>query len=80
MSNIVTINVGGQELRAIERDFGIGKEEWNEYKLLDGGTVRIKTSAQQIFQVVDDEDKPKYTVRGDLHIVVTHKTDVVVRS
>ena len=39
MSNIVTINVGGQELRAIERDFGIGKEEWNEYKLLDGGTV-----------------------------------------
>ena len=33
-----------------------------------------------VFQVVDDEGKPKYTVRGDLHIVVTHKTDVVVRS
>ena len=80
MSNIVTMNVGGQDLKVIERDFSIAKEEWNEYKLLDGGTVRIKTSALKIFQVVDDQGRSQYTTHGDLHIIVTHKTDVVVRT
>jgi hypothetical protein len=34
-----------------EEDFTIEKEDWNEYRLLDGGTIKVKTTVQRIFRV-----------------------------
>ena len=59
MPRIVKIMAGNQEVNAIEMDFEIGREEWNEYKLLDGGIVRLKTTVNRIYQVVDEQGNPR---------------------
>jgi hypothetical protein len=79
MPSIFKINVGGQELSAIERDFEIQREEWNAYKLLDGGTVRVKTTAKRICQVVDENGNPAYNADGTPFMVVYHDSTVVSR-
>ena len=50
--------VNGKPTKAIERDFTIREENWSAYDLLDGGLIRLKTTALKILQVVDDEGKP----------------------
>lgn len=67
----------GEERDAIELDFEVQKEEWDEYKLLDGGRVRLKTSALKMFRVLDTQGKPDYTPDGDPLIVVRHNTQIV---
>ena len=79
MPGIFKMMVGGQEVSAVERDFQIQREEWNEYKLLDGGIVRVKTTVNRICQVVDDNGNPKYNADGTPLMVVHHKSDVVSR-
>lgn len=69
--------MGDQEYDAIELDFEIAKENWNEYKLLDGGIVRLKTTAQKIFRVLDQQGKPARAPDGDPFLVVRHATQVV---
>lgn len=77
MPKIVKIRLGDQEFDAIEMVFEIAKEEWNDYRLYDGGTVRVKTSVQKIFRIVDAEGKPQVTAEGDPFIFVRHNTQVV---
>jgi hypothetical protein len=60
-----------------EEDFEIVKEDWNEYRLLDGGTIRIKTTAQRIFRVLDANGNPKVGEDGDPEVVVRHSAQVV---
>ncbi len=67
----------GEERDAIELDFEIRKEEWDEYKLLDGGYVRLKTSALKMFRVLDTQGNPAYTPDGDPLIIVRHNTQIV---
>jgi len=73
----MTIKVGSQEIHVIELDFRVSKEDWNEYDLLDGGRVRLKTTPFRIFRVLDDEGKPAYTDDGDPNIIVRHNTQIV---
>ena len=80
MPRIVKIGVHGQEVEAMEMDFEIGREEWNEYKLLDGGTIRVKTTVSRIYRLVDSEGAPKYDADGNPSFVVMHKSDVVSRA
>ncbi len=77
MSRIVKVRAGDQEFDAIEQQFEITSENWNEYRLLDGGVVRMKTSLQKIFRVVDEEGKPLYKPEGDPNVIVRHNTQVV---
>ena len=77
MANVVKINIGGQDFDAIEQQFEIGKEEWSEYKLFDGGVIRLKTTVQKIFRVVDANGNPAFTADGDPHVVVRHQTQIV---
>jgi hypothetical protein len=77
MAKVVKVRVGDQEYDAIEQDFEIAREDWNEYKLLDGGVIRLKTTVQKIFRVLDSGGKPVVTPEGDPHVIVRHKTDVV---
>ena len=77
MAGIVKIKVGNEEVDAIEQQFNIQREEWNEYKLFDGGLVRLKTSIQRIFRVVDSDGNPTHNAQGDPNIVVRHRSDIV---
>lgn len=74
---VVKVRAGDTEFDAIEQQFEIGREDWNEYRLLDGGSVRVKTTVQRIFRVVDSEGNPVYDTSGDPHMIVRHKSDVV---
>ena len=77
MPRITRIKVGDQEVNAVEQQFDIGREEWNEYKLLDGGTVRLKTTVQRIYLLVDEEGNQLYSDEGEAQAVVRHRSDVV---
>ena len=80
MPRFVKLRLGDAEVNGIEQDFEIGREEWNEYKLLDGGVIRMKTSVQQIFKIVDDDGRPVYNAQGAHQMLIRHKSDVVVRE
>lgn len=67
----------GEECDAVELDFEIHKEEWDEYKLLDGGRVRLKTSALKMFRILDADGNPAYTPDGSPFILVRHNTQIV---
>ncbi len=71
------ITLGDREVLAIEQQFEIGREDWNEYKLLDGGRVRIKTTVARIFRVVDENGNQQYNDQGEPELVVRHKSDIV---
>lgn len=67
----------GKEIDVLDLDFEVGNEAWNEYKLLDGGSVRLKTSALRIVWVLDDKGNRTFTNEGDPNIIVNHATNVV---
>ena len=77
MKPMKKIRVGDREVNAREEDFEIVREEWNEYKFLDGGSVRVKTTVARIFRVLDDEGQPVYDQDGDPQVVVRHNTQIV---
>ncbi len=57
----------GGEVEAVEVDFQTRKEDWNEYQLMDGSTVKIKLVVSEIFRVLDEFDaerNPVYVVRS----------------
>ena len=60
------MTINGKTVEAQPLDFEIGREEWNEYKLLDGGVVRVKLVATRILQVVDEDGKPVHNQDGSL--------------
>ena len=78
-SREMTINVGGQQVRVRPLDFEIKREDWNEYILLDGGTVRVKNTVTQIFQVLDDRGQPVYNDDGQPRLMTQSKNDMVAR-
>ena len=74
---MATIEQLGPSSFGVERDFEIGREQWNVYKLLDGGTVRVKTSVQKIYQVVDAAGEPVHDQTGLPVYAASHKSEVV---
>lgn len=71
------VKLNDREYEAREEEFDIFKEDWNEYRLLNGGRVRLKTSAQKIFQVLGDDGQPLRTPDGEPVMFVRHATQVV---
>lgn len=67
----------GREVNIQEVQFEIKNEDWNEYILLDGGRVRVKTVVQRIHRIVDDEGKSLKDAHGEPEIVVRHTSQVV---
>jgi len=63
----------GREVDAIEVDFQTRKEDWNEYQLMDGSTIKMKLVVSDIFRVPDEwdnEGNPVYVVRSNNVLVV----------
>lgn len=77
MARHIKVNIDNQEYDAVEQDFEIKREEWNEYRLLDGGVVRVKTTVQKIARILESDGKPAYTSDGDPFFLVTHNTQVI---
>ena len=74
---MATIEQLGPSSFGIERDFEIEREQWSVYRLLDGGTVRVKTSVQKIYQVVDADGTPVHDQSGLPVYAAAHKSEVV---
>ena len=77
MGRKTQIRVDGNLLDVREEDFEIVREDWNEYKLLDGGNVRLKTTVQRVFRVLDAQGNPKSSPDGDPEVIIRHNTQVV---
>ena len=78
MGRVTKIQINdGEDRDALELDFEIQNEQWNDYKLQDGSRVRVKISALKIFRILDDEGKPAYTPDGDPFVWVRYSTNIV---
>lgn len=78
MAKIVKVKApDGQDYDAIEQTFEIGSENWSEYKLTDGGIIRVKTSVQKVYRLLDADGNPAVTPDGDPSVLVRHSTQVV---
>ena len=57
----------GKQVEADEVDFQTRKEEWNEYQLMDGSILKMKSVVAGIFKVkgeFDVEGNPAYVIRS----------------
>lgn len=77
MRSVKRLKVGDKEVSVREADFEIVREDWNEYRLLDGGSVRVKTTVARLFHVLDDDGNVRYNAEGDPEFMVKHSTQVV---
>ena len=67
MEKKVQAKLEGKVVDAIELDFKTKKEEWNEYEVIDGTTIRVKLVTSNIVRVqnrYDDEGNPIYLVKS----------------
>ena len=75
MSGIITVRLpDGTERDALDMDFTVKNEEWNEYNLDDGTTVHLKTPAIRIFRLLDDDGEPSFTDEGEPELFVWQNT------
>jgi hypothetical protein len=80
MPRIVSLHFPTGDVRAIELEFRTAREEWNEYQLADGGTVRVKAVVNKLYWLLDAEGKPAYNQAGDPHVAVNASTLVVASA
>jgi hypothetical protein len=72
----------GWEVYATEVDFQTRKEEWNEYQLMDGTSIKMKLVVSEIFRVPDEwdnEGNPLYVVKSQ-NILVTRSPNNLKRQ
>ena len=68
-----TISYRGREVEATDIGFRQVREDWNEYELQDGTTLRMKTVVSDIVRVegeYDNEGNPIYVVKSGNVLVV----------
>ena len=69
----------GREIDAVEIDFKVVKEEWNEYELADGTRIRLKTVASNMIRALneyDNEGNPIYLVRSSNVVALSAPDDL----
>lgn len=71
------LSVNGEEKDVAELDFDIKREDWNEYILLDGGSVRVRLVVSKIYRVLDDNGQPSWNQDGSPNFAITSGTMVV---
>ncbi len=72
----------GREVDATEVDFQTRKEEWNEYQLMDGTSIKMKLVVSEIFRVPDEwdnEGNPLYVVKSQ-NILVARSPNNIKRQ
>jgi hypothetical protein len=61
------IPLGGREVDALSIRFKTIKEDWNEYDLEDGTTIKMKAVVSEIFRIdgeYDPEGNPVYSIKS----------------
>lgn len=67
MERKTTVTYKGKEREAIEVDFKIIREDWNEYHLDDGTRIRLKPVASLVIRIpneFDNDGNPVYLVKS----------------
>ena len=63
----------GREVDAIQVDFKVVREDWNEYQLSDGSEIRMRLLVSEMFLLpgeYDQEGNPVYLVKSGNMMVV----------
>lgn len=71
------IKLGDQEVDGLEIKFKPVREDWNEYDLDDGSTIRMKTVVAEVFRIeghYDNDGNPAYYVKS-ANMIVTKSPD-----
>ena len=66
MARKTRINIGDRTIEAEDMEFQTGREDWNEYTVEDGYTVRIKLVVSSILKTGerDPQGNPVYIVQS----------------
>ena len=67
------INWQGKPVDAVAVKFKSVREDWNEYQLDDGSTVRMKTIVSDVVRIPDEydaENNPVYVVKSTNMVVL----------
>lgn len=66
MARRTRINIGDRTIEAEDMEFTTGREDWNEYMVEDGYTVRIKLVVSSILKTGerDPQGNPVYIVQS----------------
>ena len=60
----------GSKIKLLDMPFETIIEDWNEYRLEDGVTVRMKALVVRISRILDDDGSPAFTDQGRPHVYV----------
>lgn len=80
MARRTRINIGDRTIEAEDMEFRTGREDWSEYIVEDGYTVRIKLVVSSILKTADRDPQgnPVYIVQST-NIVKVLPPEVVSR-
>lgn len=73
---IEKLTIDGNTVWVREMDFETTREEWNEYRLVDGGRIRVKAVVFKIMRVVDENGVPQYQPDGDPAFLIRNQVTV----
>jgi len=79
MNREITVKLDDKDVRVREVDFEPTFEPWAEYRLIEGGAVRLKVFATKVFIQVDDQGDPKYDAEGYPLIVARYEVKVITK-
>ena len=68
---------GGGDVNVRDVDFEVVREEWSEYKLKDGGAVRIRATALVISRILDAQGKPTHNPDGSPAVMINNQVQIV---
>jgi hypothetical protein len=67
-----TVDFQGRKVQGTEVGFDTMREEWNEYALSDGSTIKVKTVLTSVVRLNGEHDPqgdPVYLIRSNSHVV-----------
>ena len=75
------ITYQGREVDAIEVNFKVNREDWNEYQLADGTELRMRLVVGEVYYLpgtYDREGKPVYFVKSQ-NLVISKSPDHLLK-
>jgi hypothetical protein len=67
----------GSKTHGIEIEFHVVKEDWNEYALENGATLRVKNAVTRVYHLIDDKGNPVYNANGEPQIYLDAEASVI---
>jgi hypothetical protein len=67
-----TVDFQGRKVQGTEVGFDTMREEWNEYSLRDGSTIKVKTVVTNVIRLngeYDPQGDPVYLIKSGNHTV-----------